>query len=54
MTAIVKTPFNTATRRFKPGDVVTVEEVGEVLFALHCEPPKPVKVKVEAPAPDKE
>lgn len=39
--------FNSLTRRFKPGDVVTLEEVGEAKFYA-CTDAKPPKAP---PAP---
>lgn len=56
MAGIVRKPFKTATRKFKPGDLVTREEVGDLLFNLCCEDEEQAKLakgKVAVLANDK-
>jgi hypothetical protein len=56
MQAKVTIPFATVTQRFKVGDLVTVEQVGEAYFnACTDAKPEPAEVEPEAaqPAPPK-
>ena len=53
MSAVVKTPFHTTNRRFKVGDVVTREEVGDNFYERFCEPAQPKKAAAEKPSTDK-
>jgi hypothetical protein len=45
MEAKVTKPFNTAIQRFKPGDTVSIDQVGEALFYACTDAEKPKEAK---------